>query len=251
LIKIVFAIEAEQLLLGLFYVPYLPISRDVLKKFSKTCIKLNMKHRILVATGNPGKMAELKAMLDLDVEWLSLSEFMEITEVKEDGVTFAENARKKATGYAKATGLWTIADDSGLVVDALGGAPGVKSARFSGEKLPDEDRTLIDHRNITRVLELLEGVSMEKRTARFVCRLCLACPERILAETKGTLEGLITDKEIGTNGFGYDPIFFVPKLNKTVGQLTAKEKNTISHRGSAISKLKPLLDKLLEQYKEV
>jgi XTP/dITP diphosphohydrolase len=210
-----------------------------------------MKYRILVATGNPGKMAELKAMLDLDVEWLSLSEFMEITEVKEDGVTFAENARTKALGYAKATGLWTIADDSGLIVDALDGAPGVKSARFSGEKLPDEDRTLIDHRNIAKVLKLLEGVSTDKRTARFVCCLCLASPEKILAEAEGTLEGLITDKEIGTNGFGYDPIFLVPTSDKTVGQLTAEEKNAISHRGNAIRKLKPLLNKLLGQYKEI
>jgi len=246
LIEIVFAIEAEQLLLGLFYVTYLPISRDLLKNFSKTCIKTNMRQRILVATGNPGKMAELKAMLDFDVEWLSLSEFTDIAEIKEDGVTFAENARKKALGYAKATGLWTIADDSGLVVDALDGAPGVKSARFSGEKLSDEDRTLIDHRNIAKVLKLLEGVSTEKRTARFVCCLCLAQPERIIAETIGTLEGLITDKEIGANGFGYDPIFFVPILNKTVGQLTAEEKNEISHRGNAIRKLKPLLNKLLK-----
>jgi XTP/dITP diphosphohydrolase len=236
-------------LLGLFYAPYLPISRDLLKKFSKTCIKLNMKHKILVATGNPGKMAELKAMLDFDVEWLSLSEFTGIAEIKEDGTTFAENARKKAIGYAKATGLWTIADDSGLVVDALGGAPGVKSARFSGEKLPDENRTLIDHRNIAKVLKLLEGVSTEKRTARFICCLCLACPEKILAETEGSLEGLITNREIGTNGFGYDPIFFVSRLNKTIGQLSNKEKNAISHRGSAIRKLKPTLNKLLDTYK--
>jgi XTP/dITP diphosphohydrolase len=243
--------EAGQLLFGLFYATYLPISRDLLKKFSKTCIKPNMKQRILVATSNPGKMAELKSMLDFDIQWLSLSEFTDIAEIKEDGATFAENVRKKATGYAKVTGLWTIADDSGLIVDALDGAPGVKSARFSGEKLPDEDRTLIDHRNIAKVLKLLEGVSTEKRTARFVCCLCLASPEKILAETTGTLEGLITDKEIGTNGFGYDPIFFVPTLDKTVGQLTAKEKNAISHRGNAIRKLKPLLNKLLEQYKEI
>ncbi len=235
---------------GLFYAPCLPIFRDLLKNFTKTCIKPNMKHRILVATSNPGKMAELKAMLDFNVEWFSLSEFTDIAEIREDGITFVENARKKATGYAKATGLWTIADDSGLVVDALDGAPGVKSARFSGEKLPDEDRTLIDHRNIAKVLKLLEGVSTEKRTARFVCCLCLAQPERIIAETIGTLEGLITNKEIGTNGFGYDPIFFVPTLNKTVGQLTAEEKNAISHRGNAIRKLKPLLNKLLEQYKK-
>ena len=204
-----------------------------------------MKKTILVATTNPGKIAELKAMLDLDLEWLGMSDVGDIGQIIEDGSTFAENARKKAIGYAKATGLWTIADDSGLVVDALGGAPGVKSARFSGEKTINDDGTLIDHRNIAKVLELLEDVPEEKRTARFVCSLCLASPEKILIETEGTVEGLITGREIGKNGFGYDPIFFVPHLNKTVAQLTAEEKNAISHRGNAIRKLKPLLEELL------
>ena len=201
---------------------------------------------ILVATGNPGKIVEIRAMLDADVRWLCLADMPPIAEIEEDGLTFAENAYKKAAGYAKATGLWTLADDSGLVVDALGGAPGVKSARFSGEKPKDADRTLIDHRNIAKTLELLKDVPKEKRTARFVCRLCLASPERILIETKGTLEGLITDKEIGRNGFGYDPIFFVPHLNKTVAQMTGEEKNAISHRGNAIREFKPLLDELLK-----
>ena len=205
-----------------------------------------MAKKILVASTNPGKIAELRAMLDLDVRWVGLSDFAGIGEIEEDGARFVENARKKATGYAKATSLLTIADDSGLVVDALGGAPGVKSARFSGEKLKEEDRTLIDHRNIAKVLKLLEGVPKEKRTARFVCCLCLASPEGVLIETQGKLEGLIAEKEIGENGFGYDPILFVPHLNRTVGQLTAKEKNAISHRGNAIRKLKPLLAQLLE-----
>jgi len=201
---------------------------------------------ILVATGNPGKIAEIGAMLDADVRWLSLADFPPMAEIEEDGTTFAENAIKKAAGYAKATGIWALADDSGLVVDALGGAPGVKSARFSGEKLQNEDRTLIDHRNIAKALELLKDVPKEKRTARFVCRLCMASPERILIETEGTLEGLITDREIGKNGFGYDPIFFVPDMNKTIAQLTSEEKNAISHRGNAIRKLKPLLDEMLK-----
>ncbi|MHC4555801.1 MAG: XTP/dITP diphosphatase [Planctomycetota bacterium] len=201
--------------------------------------------KILVATTNPGKITEIRAMLDDDMQWLGLADFNDIAEIVEDGQTFAENARKKAASYAKATGFWTIADDSGLVIDALGGAPGVKSARFSGEKLEDVERILIDHRNIAKVLELLKGVPKEKRAAKFVCRLCLASPERILIETEGILEGLITDREIGENGFGYDPIFFVPHLNKTVAQLTSEEKNAISHRGNAIRKLKPLLDELL------
>ena len=141
----------------------------------------------------------------------------------------------------------TIADDSGLVIDALGGAPGVNSARFSGEKFSGKDRTLIDHRNIAKVLELLKHVPKEKRTARFVCSLCVASPEKILLEIQGTLEGFITEKEIGTNGFGYDPIFYLPDLKKTVAQLSAEEKNSISHRGKAIRKLKPLLNQLLRE----
>jgi XTP/dITP diphosphohydrolase len=203
-----------------------------------------MNRKILVATTNPGKAGELEAMLDLDVKWLTLADFPDIPEVKEDGATFIENARKKAAAYAKATGLWTIADDSGLVIDALDGAPGIESARFSGLKSPD--RTLIDHKNIAKVLKLLKGVPAEKRTAKFVCSLCLASPDQILIETQGTLKGLITDREIGNNGFGYDPIFFVKNLNKTVAQLNREEKNAISHRGSAIRKLKPLLKKHLK-----
>ena len=203
------------------------------------------KRKILVATTNPGKIVELQAMLGTDLRWLSLADFGEIPEIVEDGTTFAENARKKALGYAQATGVWTIADDSGLVVDALDGAPGVKSARFSGDKEEEADKTLIDHRNIIKVLELLEGVPQEQRTARFVCRLCLASPGKILLETKGTLEGLIADREVGSQGFGYDPIFFVPHLKKTVAQLTREEKNAISHRGRAIRELKPPLDELL------
>jgi XTP/dITP diphosphohydrolase len=200
--------------------------------------------KILVASTNPGKVAEIRAMLGADVQWVSLKDFPDITEIKEDGATFAENARKKALGYAKQTGLWTLADDSGLMIDAIGGQPGVKSARFSGEK--ETNRKLLDHKNMAKALKLMQGVPKEKRTARFVCCLCLASPEKILIETQGELAGLIAEKEIGENGFGYDPIFFVPKLDKTVAQLAADEKNIISHRGDAIRKLKPLLNELLK-----
>lgn len=200
---------------------------------------------ILVATTNRGKMAELSAMLDADVTWRTLADFPSAPDVEEDGATFAANARKKALGYAAATGLWTIADDSGLMVDALGGAPGVHSARFSGPKLENEARTLIDHRNIAKLLTLLRDVPSNKRTCRFVCSLCLAAPDKVLAETQGTFEGLIIDRELGENGFGYDPVFFVPSLGKTVAQLGAAEKNAISHRGQAVLKLKPLLAALL------
>ena len=205
-----------------------------------------MKRKILVATTNPGKVAELRAMLDVKVRWLSLSDFDDIAKIEEDGLTFVENACKKAMGYAKATGLWTISDDSGLVIDALEGGPGIESARFCGEKLEGNNRKEIDRRNIAKVLKLLQGVPKEKRTARFVCCLCLASPDEILIEMEGTLEGLISDRPLGENGFGYDPIFFVPELNKTVAQLTAEEKNAISHRGNAIRKLKPMLDRLLK-----
>jgi len=202
-----------------------------------------MERKILVASTNPGKLAELKSMLGESIKWVGLSDFEGIEEVIEDGANFAENARKKAVGYAKATGLWTIADDSGLVVDALGGEPGVKSARFSGEKA--SDRGLLDSENMEKVLRLLKGVPVKSRTARFVCHLCLASPEKVLLETEGKLEGVIAEEKKGENGFGYDPIFFVPELNKTVAELKGEEKNSISHRGNAIRKLKPLLEELL------
>ena len=212
--------------------------------------------KILVASTNPGKLKELREMLGGDIEWVGLSDFPNVSEIEEDGKTFAENARKKATGYAKATGLWTLADDSGLVIDALNGQPGVKSARFSGAK--DASRGLIDHKNMAKVLKLLQGVPKEKRTARFMCCLCLASPpepekksggraspEKVLVEASGKLEGLIIDKPVGENGFGYDPIFFVPESNKTVAQMASVEKNAISHRGNAIRSLKIRLEKLL------
>jgi XTP/dITP diphosphohydrolase len=218
--------------------------------------------KILVATTNPGKLKEISEMLDFDIGWRSLSDFPDIKEIVEDGKTFAENARKKALGYAKQTGLWTLADDSGLVVDALGGAPGVNSARFSLVVSPatcpeyhrrntlagsePKNRTLLDHKNMTKVLLLLKNIPKEKRTARFVCSLCLASPQKVLIETEGKLEGFIAEKEAGSNGFGYDPVFFVPSLNKTVAQLASTEKNKISHRGNAVKKLKPLLEKLLK-----
>lgn len=207
-------------------------------------VKNNIK-KILIATTNPGKKAELSAMLDADVRWLSLSDFPNLEEVVEDGKTFAENARKKALGYAKQTGLWTLADDSGLVIDALDGQPGVKSARFSGAK--DKERSLIDHKNIAKVLELMKNTPAEKRTARFICSIALASADKILIETNGKLEGVIAQKEVGAGGFGYDPIMFVPSLNKTVAQMLPDEKNAISHRGNAIRAFEPLLKDLLKR----
>jgi XTP/dITP diphosphohydrolase len=206
---------------------------------------------ILVATTNPGKVRELRAMLGDEVQWKSLADFPGVGEVKEDGATFAENARKKALGYAQATGLWALADDSGLVVDALGGAPGVNSARFSGARAQGADRHIVDRRNMEKVLALLQGVPKEKRTARFVCCLCLAGPERVLVETRGTVEGIITEEPAGAGGFGYDPVFLVPQLGKTVAELGDQEKNAISHRGNAMRQFKPLLQDLLTRGSEI
>lgn len=189
-------------------------------------------------------------MLDLDVDWKSLSGFPDVEEVVEDGTTFAENARKKALGYARATGLWTLADDSGLVVDALGGAPGVNSARFAGYTPQEAGRKVVDQRNMDKLLALLDGVPLEQRTARFVCHLCLATPEKVLIETQGTVEGLITTEPAGTGGFGYDPVFLIPPLGKTVAQLGDDEKNALSHRGNAMRKLKPLLEELLKGHRK-
>lgn len=196
-----------------------------------------------MATTNEGKIRELSALLKADVRWRKLSEF-DTHEVVEDGQSFAENAAKKALGYARQTGLLTVADDSGLVVDALDGAPGVKSARFSGEKNPD--KTLLDHRNMAKVLELMKDVPDEERAARFVCHICLASPEKVFLAVEGKVEGWITREEKGEKGFGYDPIFYIPELKKTAAQLQQHEKNAVSHRGNAIRKLRPELDKLLK-----
>jgi XTP/dITP diphosphohydrolase len=205
--------------------------------------------QIVISTTNRGKIAELRVVLGEIVSWLSFVDFPDVKSVEETGRTFAENARIKALGYAEQTGLWAIADDSGLVIDALDGAPGVKSARFSGDKLPGDKAGLIDHRNIAKVLQLMQGVPPEKRSARFVCCLCLAAPGKVLLEAEGELQGRIIDREIGENGFGYDPIFFVPELNKTVAQMAAEEKNAISHRGNSIRKLKPKLLEILNNSK--
>lgn len=205
--------------------------------------------QILVATTNQGKVKELRTLLELDrqgeteVVLLSLSEVAGVPEVEEDAETFAGNARKKATAYAAVTGLWTISDDSGLVIDALGGRPGVNSARFSG--VQDTDRSVVDKKNIQKVLDLMRNVPLTDRTARFKCCLCMAAPDRVQIETEGTVEGLIGTEPVGAGGFGYDPIFYLPSLSKTMAQLDMKEKNAISHRGNAIRRLKPLLEALI------
>jgi XTP/dITP diphosphohydrolase len=202
-----------------------------------------MSIQILVATTNPGKIEELNQLLDLDAQFLGLKDVGPFPEVVEDGKTFVENARKKATEYARASGLWTISDDSGLVVDALDGAPGVYSARYCGDHT--SVRSVVDKKNIEKVLEQMQDVDQDERTARFMCCICLANPERVLIETSGSVEGIIAVAGAGDGGFGYDPIFFLPSLGKTVAQLDAADKNEVSHRGNAIRTFKPLLSSLI------
>ena len=207
------------------------------------------KPNILVATTNPGKMAELITLLgDLAdaINWKTLADFADLSTVTEDGNTFARNAQKKALGYAKATGLLTIADDSGLMIDALGGQPGVRSARFADEVAKDADRKQIDRENYEKVLHLMKDVPAAKRTARFVCHLCMADEKQVLLQTEGKVEGVIAEQPAGENGFGYDPIFWIPEENKTAAQLDADRKNQISHRADAASKFKPILRDFLQ-----
>jgi XTP/dITP diphosphohydrolase len=189
--------------------------------------------RILVATTNPGKVRELDQLSrPLGIELSSLSDLQQvIDEPEEDGATFEANARIKALAYAKATNTQCLAEDSGLVVDALGGAPGVYSARYAGTTGSREER---DARNNQKLLHELSGVPPRERSARYVCALCLVSPNgEVLAETRGTFEGRIGFEQRGTGGFGYDPLFVVPELGRTAAELTSEEKNARSHRGQA------------------
>ena len=191
--------------------------------------------KIVFATGNQGKLREVKKILaDLNVDIVSMKEEGIQIDVDENGTTFAENAQIKATAIGAHTDAIVLADDSGLVIDALNGEPGIYSARYLGE---DTSYRIKNQKLIDR----LEGVPDEKRTARFVCAIAAALPDGTVLHTEGTIEGIIGYEERGENGFGYDPIFYVPKLGKTTAELTDDEKNAISHRGSALEKMKVLL----------
>jgi len=204
---------------------------------------------IVLATRNPGKLREIRQVLgEMPVEVLALDAYADVPEPDETGQTFAENARDKALYYARATRHWCLADDSGLEVDAVGGAPGVHSARYAaGDCPPGADRAAIDAANNRRLLAELADVPDQRRTARFVCHLALACPDGILLEARGTVEGRIARSPRGRNGFGYDPLFLLPELGRTAAELPAEEKNRLSHRGQAVRllarKLKDLLAK--------
>ena len=181
---------------------------------------------------------------------VGLGDFDGIDPPVEDGATFAANARIKAMYYARATGQWCLADDSGLEVDALQGAPGVRSARYAGgEHPPDTDRAPIDAANNAKLLRELRSVPPDQRSARFVCHLALANPDHILIETFDTVEGAIVTQPRGNNGFGYDPVFLVPDTNRTAAELTAEEKNNVSHRGKAVRHFATLLKSLLASRK--
>ena len=196
---------------------------------------------ILFATSNPHKVEEVQAILSPHGITLGSLSDLETTppEPVEDADSFEGNARLKASGYAKATGRPCLADDSGLEVDGLGGAPGVHSARYSGI---EADRPTRDAANNEKLLREIESVPESERTARFVCAMCLADPDgTILAESSGYFEGVITTNPSGQNGFGYDPLLWLPDAGCTSADLSSEEKNRRSHRGSAT---RALLEKL-------
>lgn len=196
---------------------------------------------IVVATRNPGKLREIVAILgDLPARLVGLDAMPAMPEVREDGASFLDNAVKKARHYAACSGLWVLADDSGLEVDALGGAPGVRSARYAG---PGSD----DAANNAKLLAELAGVPEHERTARFRCVVVLADGEAVLARAEGTVEGVILDEPRGGEGFGYDPLFFVPSLGCTTAELSLEQKNRISHRGRALRAIKPQIRRLLAE----
>lgn len=204
---------------------------------------------IILATRNPGKAGEIRQVLrQFPVQLVGVDQIDGVDEPLETGETFAQNARDKALYYAAATGQWCLADDSGLEVDALDGAPGVRSARWAADECPPgADRETIDVANNAKLLEQLSGVGAEGRTARFVCHLALADPQGIVIETFGTIEGRIVEAPRGRNGFGYDPLFWVDELGCTTAQLSTDEKNRISHRGKAVRRFAGLLRDLLQR----
>ena len=194
-----------------------------------------MTKRILIATSNPGKLRDFAgAAAPHGIEIAGLPNFASFPLVVEDGQTFEENARKKAEEYSGyVPGEIVLADDSGLEIDALNGAPGIHSARYAADQPHLADENTDDEANNARVLRELRRVPTEKRTGRFVCVLAAARDGKTLATFRGTAEGVILDAPRGTNGFGYDPLFYFPQIQKTFAELSAEEKANYSHRGAA------------------
>lgn len=200
---------------------------------------------ILVATKNEKKRKEILDILK-DVPGILLrgsEDFAFLPAVEEDGKTFQENAVKKATTLARACNTWAMADDSGLAIDALGGRPGIYSCRYAGPNATDE-------KNIEKVLSELKGIPKERRTARFICSIALASPDRLFFVVEGSCEGLITEEPRGRGGFGYDPIFYVPDYDQTfaeLAELNPLSKNKISHRGRALQQFKERIVPLVQR----
>lgn len=196
--------------------------------------------QVIIATKNKGKAKDFEAIFNpYGFEVLTLHDVANDMDIEETGTTFEENAVLKAEALAERLQTFVIADDSGLAIDALNGAPGVYSARYAGEEKSDDA-------NMQKVLTELEGVEDEKRTARFCCAIALAGPNMETKTAFGTCEGVIAHEKKGTNGFGYDPIFFVPTLGKMMAELLPSEKAAISHRGNAIKKIEAELPNLLK-----
>lgn len=188
--------------------------------------------KVLVASNNKGKLKEFNKILgELGIECISMNDAGIDIDVEETGTTFLENAKIKAEAIYKIAKIPTVSDDSGLCVDALGGEPGVYSARYAGEHGNDE-------KNNEKLLANLKNIPPEKRTARFMSVVYLVLDDNTAISAQGTAEGFIIDEPKGENGFGYDPIFFSPTLGKTFAQASVEEKNAISHRGSALRELK-------------
>jgi XTP/dITP diphosphohydrolase len=192
-------------------------------------------NRILIATSNPGKLRDFEgAAAPLGIEIASIPNFASLPAVIEDGVTFEENARKKAEAYSReAPGQIVLADDSGLEVDALKGAPGVHSARYAADAPHLMDNNTDDEANNSRLLRELKDVQPDKRGARFVCVIAAARDGQTLEVFRGQAEGTILNRLRGTNGFGYDPLFYFPQIQKAFAELTPEEKAQYSHRGAA------------------
>lgn len=191
--------------------------------------------RFVLATNNQHKLIEMTKILgEIGIEIVTMKQLGIDVDVVEDGVTFEENAIKKAKEICEICGEPSIADDSGLEVDYLGGAPGVYSARFAG----DHDT----QKNNEKLLRLLDGIPEQDRTARFVCVIAVAYPDGKVVTSRGECEGIILNELTGENGFGFDPLFYYPPYDKTFAQLSENEKNEVSHRGRALQKLKEILE---------
>ena len=191
-----------------------------------------MNGRLVLATSNPHKVHEIRSILgDVPYELVGLDQFPPIAPPEEDGQTFEENARLKALAYARATGTLVVAEDSGLEIDALGGAPGVQSARYGGVDATYPQKFAL-------IADALRARGADGSRARFVCALALARGAGVLFETRGTVEGEIASHARGTGGFGYDPIFFYPPYGRTLGEASAEEKAAVSHRGIAFTALR-------------